>query len=112
MDAQVSAIAASVADSSKNCFRMSDCRAPRLFLMPISFVRSVTATSMMFMMTIAPTINAMVGTTMITMNVVPNMLSRNPAIASGVMIPNVSFSPNSSLRFNRINVRASSTASL
>ena len=44
-------IADRVADSKRNCFKMSACRAPRLFRIPISFVRSVTATSMIFMMT-------------------------------------------------------------
>ena len=60
--------------------------------MPISFVRSVTETSMMFMMTIAPTINAIPGTMIATRKIVPNIRSRKPVIASGVTIPKLSFS--------------------
>ena len=42
-------------DSIKNCIIMSILRAPIAFLNPISFVRSVTETSMMFMIPIPPT---------------------------------------------------------
>ena len=45
----------SAADSTTNCARMSPRRAPRAFRMPISRVRSLTAISMMFMMTMPPT---------------------------------------------------------
>ena len=45
----------SMVDSAKNCFRMSPLRAPILLRMPISFVRSVTETSMMFMIPMPPT---------------------------------------------------------
>ena len=76
------------------------CRAPRDFLMPISFVRSVTDTSMMFMITIAPTISAMPGTAIATMKMVPKSRSRRPVIASGVTMPKLSFSLGPSLRLH------------
>ena len=43
-----------VADSMRNCSRMSWRRAPSALRTPISRVRSVTETSMMFMMTMPP----------------------------------------------------------
>src|SRR5437016_1403050 len=46
---------ASVAASTRNCRRMSRRRAPSDLRIPISRVRSATAISMMFMMTIPPT---------------------------------------------------------
>ena len=45
----------SVALSTRNCHMMSRRLAPSALRIPISCVRSATATSMMFMMTIAPT---------------------------------------------------------
>ncbi len=44
-----------VADSTTNWARMSRRRAPSAFRMPISRVRSATAISMMFMITMPPT---------------------------------------------------------
>ena len=55
--------ALSVVDSTRNCARMSRRFAPSDFRMPISNVRSATATSMMFMITIAPTTRPMAGST-------------------------------------------------
>src|SRR5712692_3032714 len=53
---------AMVADSIRNCMRMSARRAPMDFRRPISLVRSLTETSMMFMITIPPTsISLLVG---------------------------------------------------
>ena len=49
-------IALKVTASIKNCTRMSAARAPTAMRMPISRVRSVTLTSMMFMMPMPPTI--------------------------------------------------------
>ena len=43
--------------STRNCQRTSRCRAPSAFRTPISRVRSVTETSMMFMTPIPPTIS-------------------------------------------------------
>ena len=60
----------SVADSTRNCDRMSRRFAPSALRMPISRVRSATATSMMFMITIAPTTSPMAG------SAVPNRISR------------------------------------
>ena len=50
-----------VALSTRNWLMISRRRAPSDFRMPISRVRSATATSMMFMMTIAPTTSPMAG---------------------------------------------------
>ena len=49
----------STAASVRNCPRIRDLRAPIAFFRPISCVRSVTDTSMMFMTPIPPTINEM-----------------------------------------------------
>jgi len=46
-------------DSARNCTRMSRRRAPRALRRPISRVRSVTDTSMIFMMPIPPTSSEM-----------------------------------------------------
>src|SRR5471032_2850999 len=51
----------SVALSTRNWLMMSRRRAPSDLRMPISRVRSATATSMMFMMTMAPTTSPMAG---------------------------------------------------
>src|SRR5204863_4299385 len=50
---------ASVTDSTRNCRRMSPRRAPSDLRMPISRVRSATAMSMMFMITMPPTTSEM-----------------------------------------------------
>ena len=52
---------ASVTDSTRNCRRMSVRRAPSDLRMPISRVRSATAISMMFMITIPPTTSEIPG---------------------------------------------------
>ena len=80
--------------------------------MPISLVRSVTETSMMFITTMPPTTSAMPGTASATMKMVPKRLSRRPVMRSGVKTPKLSFSPGFSPRRMRINSFASSTASL
>ena len=51
----------SVALSTRNWLMMSRRRAPSDLRMPISRVRSATATSMMFMITMAPTTSPMAG---------------------------------------------------
>ena len=55
-------IRVSIADSVRNCSKMRFLRAPRAFLRPISLVRSVTETSMMFITPIPPTRRAMEAT--------------------------------------------------
>ena len=45
--------------SMRNCFKISDDRAPIAFLIPISLVRSFTETSIIFMTPIPPTSNPM-----------------------------------------------------
>ena len=49
----------SVTASIRNCTVMSEDAAPSAFLRPISRVRSVTETSMMFMMPMPPTMSEM-----------------------------------------------------
>ena len=63
---------------------MSDCRAPSALRMPISRVRSVTLTSMMFMMTMPPTTSEMQVTGTTTAAISPRIWSMKPRIASGV----------------------------
>jgi hypothetical protein len=52
-------IAVTTIASDRNCERMSRCRAPVAIRTPISRVRSVTETSMMFMTPMPPTSSAM-----------------------------------------------------
>ena len=51
-----------ITDSSRNCFVMSELRAPSAFLSPISRMRSVTFVSIMFMMPMPPTTSEMEAT--------------------------------------------------
>ena len=67
----------SVAASTRNCDRMSHRLAPSAFRMPISRVRSATATSMMFMITIAPTTSPIAGRMMPAMTSFPLMSFQN-----------------------------------
>jgi hypothetical protein len=55
-----------ITDSTRNCRRMSRRRAPRALRTPISRMRSVTDTSMMFMTTTPPTMRLMPVTTTVT----------------------------------------------
>ena len=48
--------------SIRNCCKISICRAPTAFRNPISLVRSVTDTSIMFIMPMPPTNNAILAT--------------------------------------------------
>ena len=59
-------IAVTITASIKNCVRMSFWRAPTAFRIPISFVRSVTETSIMFITTIPPTTSEIAATPMVT----------------------------------------------
>jgi putative ABC transport system permease protein len=61
----------SVVDSTRNWVRMSRRRAPRALRTPISRVRSVTDTSMMFMMTMPPTISEIAATPRVRMKMPP-----------------------------------------
>ena len=56
---------------------MSLCRAPSDFRNPISCVRSVTLTSMIFMITIPPTISEIEAMAMVTPKKVPLMLPQS-----------------------------------
>ncbi len=51
-----------IKDSKRNWRRMLELEAPTAFLMPISWVRSETETSMMFMMPMPPTTREMPAT--------------------------------------------------
>ena len=68
----------------------SPCRAPTALRMPISRVRSVTLTSMMFMITMPPTTSEMqvTGTTMAA--IMPSTWSMKPRMASGVSVSKLS----------------------
>ena len=61
----------SVAASTRNWVRMSRRRAPSALRMPISRVRSVTDTSMMFMITMPPTNSEIAATPIETMKMPP-----------------------------------------
>src|SRR5437899_1857443 len=52
--------------SIKNCVSISFCRAPTALRIPISFVRSVTETSMMFITTMPPTTSEIAATPIVT----------------------------------------------
>ena len=54
-------VAAMTTASTRNCSMMSRLRAPTAMRMPISRVRSVTDTSMMFMMPMPPTSSEIAG---------------------------------------------------
>ena len=58
-------------DSMTNCHRISRRRAPTDLRMPISWVRSVTLASMMFMITIPPTTMNTATSPMVTAKIVP-----------------------------------------
>ena len=60
-----------IADSIRNCSRMSEGVAPMALRMPISRVRSVTDTSMMFMMPMPPTSREMTATALRSEVIVP-----------------------------------------
>ena len=60
---------ASVTASSRNCVRILDWRAPMALRTPISRVRSVTLTSMMFITPMPPTSSATEPTASITMKI-------------------------------------------
>src|ERR1043166_1723169 len=59
-------IAVTITASMRNCVRMSLRRAPTALRMPISLVRSVTDTSMMFMTTMPPTTSEIAATPIVT----------------------------------------------
>ncbi|MCG3163443.1 MAG: hypothetical protein JMDDDDMK_04870 [Acidobacteria bacterium] len=68
----------STMDSIRNCVRTADERAPIAMRMPISRVRSVTDTSMMFMMPMPPTSSetlAMLPSRMVIMRLVSSAVS-------------------------------------
>jgi len=76
--------------SSRNCSITSKRRAPSDFRTPISCVRSVTLTSMMFMITMPPTTSEMQVTGTTTAEIMPRIWSIIVRTASGVTTSNVS----------------------
>ncbi len=66
------------------CVRMSLLRAPMAFRTPISRVRSITDTSMMFMITMPPTTRAIDTNIGRTVNSMREMLSQNAIASSAV----------------------------
>jgi len=69
---------ASTTDSLRNWERTSERRAPTAFRIPISRVRSVTATSMMFMMTMPPTTSEIAATPTVVNAVVDALAAMEP----------------------------------
>ena len=87
------------------------CRAPSDLRMPISRVRSVTLTSMMFMMTMPPTTSEMQVTGTTTAATMPSNWSMKPRIASGVIVSKLSAWPGRSWKRSRSATRVWSSAS-
>ena len=89
---------------------MSECRAPSALRVPISRVRWVTLTSIMFMITTPPTTSEMQvsGTTATAM--IPRMLSMKPRMASGVWLSKLSGWPRRVWKRVRNATRVSSSA--
>ena len=77
-------------DSTRNCTRISSRRAPTDFRMPISWVRSVTEASMIFMITTPPIIRKMETTPMEALARPPKMLFHRLRSDSLAMIPKAS----------------------
>src|SRR5579883_1045333 len=99
-----------VADSIRNCSRISVYRAPSAFRTPISRVRSVTLTSMMFIMTIPPTISEMEAIPITTKKNVWLMLVHSPTNVAFVSREKLSSAPGASCLRERRIARASSEA--
>ena len=87
-----------VLDSIRNCRITSRGRAPSALRIPISRVRSVTDTSMMFIITMPPTISEIDAITIITMKNVPLRSDHSDRKLSLVSITKLSFSPSTSWR--------------
>ena len=83
----------SVADSTRNWRRISTRRAPVAFRIPISRVRSVTETSMMFMTTMPPTRSDIDAMATVTAKKVRLMLAHSSKKVSFVEIAKSSSSP-------------------
>src|ERR1035438_1702054 len=102
---------ASTTASISICIMMSSRRAPTALRIPISRVRSVTLTSMMFMMTMPPTTSEMqvTGTTMAATRL--SNWSMKPRMASGVRVSKLSASPGRAWKRLRSETRVRSSAS-
>src|SRR5687767_4177365 len=102
----------SVAASTRNCRRMSRRRAPRDLRIPISRVRSATATSMMFMITRPPTTSPIAGKAVPAIVITFFILSMNASALSEVSMKKLSGCPGRSFRRPRMTSRTDSIASL
>ena len=100
-----------VADSTTNCARMSRRRAPSAFRMPISRVRSLTAMSMMFMITMPPTTSEIATSPGSARNRTREILSQVPSAPSAVWRWKLFSWPGFSCRRLRIAASASPMAS-
>ena len=99
------------ADSSRNCSRMLRCLAPIALRMPISFVRSVTDTNMIFMTPMPPTNSEIPVTSRPISRTTPTMLLNAPIRESSLLIEKSSPSAGRSLRILRISPMTSNSRS-
>ena len=101
----------SVEASIRNWNRMSRRRAPSAFRIPISCVRSATATSMMFMITIEPTTSPIAGNATPASTRYCLIVFQNSSAVSDVSSVKLSFCQPCSWRRARITARTRSSAS-
>ena len=80
----------SIADSIKNCTRMSRRVAPSDLRMPISRVRSVTVASMIFIITMPPMTSEIPTTGKATAATVPVIVPKSCSVASSVAMEKLS----------------------
>ena len=99
------------ADSNRNCMRMLRRLAPIAFLMPISRVRSVTETNMMFITPIPPTNSAIPVTSRPMPRTAPTTLLNAPSRESSLLMVKLSSSIGLNLRILRISPITSNSKS-
>ena len=104
-------IMASITASIRICSITSRWRAPTALRMPISCVRSVTLTSMMFMITMPPTTSEMQVTGTTTAATMESNWSMKPRMASGVSVSKLSAWPGRAWKRVRSETRVRSRAS-
>jgi len=107
----IAPIVLSVAASTRNWLKMSRRRAPSDFLMPISCVRSATETSMMFMITMPPTMRLIPGSAAPTIVIVAFTRSKKARADADVSITKLSGWPGRRCRCARSDSRTSSMRS-
>src|SRR5437870_13245526 len=99
-----------VADSIRNCNSTSERRAPIALRIPTSRVRSVTETSMIFMMTMPPTTSEIAAIPIMATKNVPLRLDQMPSRLALVSMSKLSPASGGSWRRARSTARASSMA--